>query len=109
MVNLSNLYFFSAKEIECIEPYSVKVNDRYRLTVYTKSGKSYSASYANVKERDSAKTDLIRQIERATTEHEQKVLNRLYLIQNTAERMDKRQLKIWRQLKDLLGIETWEP
>lgn len=104
MIELGRVYSFSAREIECIE--ALNTNGRFRLTVHTKSGKSYSLDYATESARNSAQAAAVRQFERDVSEMEQKILNRLYLIQNTVERTDKRQLRIWRQLKALLGVEA---
>lgn len=106
MVELGRIYSLSAREIECIE--ALNTNGRFRLTVHTKSGKSYSVDYSTEAARNSAHAGAVRQFERDTSELEQKILNRLYLIQHCTERMDKRQLRIWRQLKALLGIEVEE-
>lgn len=104
MVEIGRIYSFSAREIECIE--ASNTGGRFRLTVHMKSGKSYSVDYATENARDLAQAGIIRQFDRDVTELEQKILNRLYLIQNTVERTDKRQLRIWRQLKALLGVEA---
>lgn len=106
MVEIGKLYSFSAREIECIESSNIAGNGRYRLTIHMKSGKSYSVDYANESARDTAHAGVIRQFDRDILEVEQKMLNRLYLIQSIVERTDKRQLRIWRQLKLLLGVKT---
>lgn len=103
MVEIGRVYSLSAREIECIE--ALNTNGRFRLTVHTKSGKSYSVDYSTEAARNSAQAVAVRQYERDVTEMEQKILNRLYLIQGTVERTDKRQLRIWRQLKVLVGIK----
>lgn len=103
MVEIGKLYSFSAREIECIE--AQNTNGQFRLTVHMKSGKSYSANYASEAARDAAQAGIIRQFDRDISEVDQKILNRLYLIQSTVERTDKRQLRIWRQLKALIGIK----
>ena len=104
MVEIGRVYSLSAREIECFE--ALNTNGRFRLTVHTKSGKSYSLDYATESARNSAQAAAVRQFERDVSEMEQKILNRLYLIQGTVERTDKRQLRIWRQLKALLGTEV---
>lgn len=106
MVEIGRIYSFSAREIECIE--ASNTGGRFRLTVHTKSGKSYSVDYSTEAARNLAQAAAVRQHERDVTEMEQKILNRLYLIQGTVERTDKRQLRIWRQLKALLGTEVEE-
>lgn len=104
MVEIGRVYSLSAREIECIE--ALNTNGRFRLTVHTKSGKSYSVDYSTEAARNTAHAGAVRQFERDVLETEQKILNRLYLIQGTVERTDKRQLRIWRQLKALLGTEV---
>lgn len=103
MVEIGKLYSFSAREIECIE--ALNTNGKFRLTIHTKSGKSYSVDYVMESARDIAQAGIIRQFDRDVLDVEQRILNRLYLIQTVVERIDKRQPRIWRQLKALLGIK----
>lgn len=107
MVEIGKLYSVSAREIECIEALNTATG-RFRLTIYTKSGRNYSVDYQNESARDLAQASIIRQYDRDVLETEQKLLNRLYLIQSVVERIDKRQLRIWRQLKSLLGVKMEE-
>ena len=109
MISFDSYYRFSAGDVEYIEAVNATPGDHpYRLTVHFKSGKSVSVGYANKKARDSDRDRMVREIERETRHDAERVLNTLFLIKHTAERIDKRQLKIWRQLKALLGVQTEE-
>ena len=109
MIAFGNYYRFSANDVEYIEASDLTSGDyRHQLRVHFKSGNSCCVGYANAKDRDSDRDRMVREIEREIRYDAERVLNALSLIQYTAERIDKRQLKIWRQLKALLGVQTEE-
>lgn len=107
MVTWSDYYRFNAQEVEAIGT-SEKVSNThpYALTVFLKSGNKFSVSYADEAARRCAMVDLARQIEREMSKTENEIRNRLYLILDSVNRIDKRQLRIWRQLRDLLDIKA---
>lgn len=109
MVVWSDYYRFSAEEVEALG-----VDDKtsgthpYTLTVYLKSGRSFSVSYTDKQSRRAAMLDLSRQIDGEKRWDAEKIHNKLFLLQDSVSRIDKRQLRIWRQLRDLLGLQTEE-
>ena len=109
MVVWSNNYRFSAEEVEAIGTSDSGYGSHpYMLTVYFKSGNKLSISYADMTSRKNAMSDLSRQIDREKRQDTEKIHNVLYLIQDSLNRIDKRQLRIWKQLKDLLGVKVEE-
>ena len=109
MIALDDYYRFSASEVEYIETLKATSGDHpYRLTVNLRSGKSCSVCYATQKCRDEERNRIVREIERETRCDAERVLNALYLVKRTTELIDKRQMKIWRQLKALLGVRVEE-
>ena len=107
MIVWSDYYRFAAEEVEAIGT-SEKTNSThpYVLTVYLKSGNKFSVSYADEAARKGSMGDLVRQIEREKSKIENEIRNKLYLVLDSVNRIDKRQLRIWRQLRDLLGIRV---
>jgi hypothetical protein len=109
MISFSKYYNLSAEDVECIEATTVESADfPYRLTVHLKSGKQHSVSYKDSKSRDTAKLEMVRQVECQKRQESEKVLSMLYTIKYAVERIDRRELRIWRQLRDLLGIRVEE-
>ena len=78
----------------------------YKLTVWLKNGNALSVVYRDKGARDQQCWRLASLIERERNAHNEKVENRLYLIEDAARRMDKRQLKIWKMLNELLTKEV---
>ena len=52
--------------------------------------------------------DLTWQIDREKRQDIDKIHTALYLLQDSINRIDKRQLRIWKQLKELLGVRVEE-
>ena len=109
MVVWSDYYRFSAEDVEALG-----VEDKtsgthpYTLTVYLKSGKSFSVSYMDKQSRRSAMLDLSCQIDSEKRRNAEKIHNALYILRDSVNRIDKRQLRIWQQLKALLGVKVEE-
>lgn len=105
MIAWSKYYNFAAEDVSYLESGTDTGSDYpYRLTVHFKNGKAISVSYQDAKSRDSARADMVRQIERVRREDTEFIMNQLTLLNYAYERIEKRQLRIWRQLKALLGI-----
>lgn len=66
--------------------------------------KAPSVSYQDSKSRDTARNELVRLVDRVRREDTEKILNQLTLLNYSNERIERRQLRIWRQLKALLGL-----
>lgn len=109
MIAFSQYYNFSAEDVECIEVTTVESADfPYRLVVHLKSGKQLSVSYKDSKSRDNAKLEMVRQVERQRRSDLEQIFSLFHSLRYTVERIDKRELRIWRQLRDLLGIRVEE-
>lgn len=106
MVVWSEYYRFSAKEAEAIGT-SEKTGSShpYALTVYLKSGNRFSVSYTDESSRRAAMVDLCRQIDAENRRDAEKIHNALFLLRDSVNRIDKRQLRIWRLLRDLLDLK----
>lgn len=99
MIALSTYFNFSAEDVEYIEATTDNGKDfPHRLTVHTKSGQAFSVSYKDAKSRDTAKAEIVRQVDYQKRQESEKVLSMLYTIKYTVERIDRRGLRIWRQL-----------
>lgn len=109
MIIWSDYYRLSAEEVEAIgTSESADRTHPYILTVYLKSGNKFSVSYIDKKSRQAAMTDLSRQIDSEKRRDAERIQNALFLLQDCANRIDKRQLRIWRQLHNLMGLQTEE-
>lgn len=105
MIAWSKYFHFNAEDVEYIEAIdSTSGEYPYRLTVHLKSGNAPSVSYKDSKSRDTARNELVRLVDRVRHEDTEKILNQLTLLKYSNERIERRQLRIWRQLKALLGI-----
>ena len=109
MINFDNYYRIAEEEIELIEAMNQQSIDYpYVLTVQLKSGKRCSVSYKDSKSRDSMRDNIVIQVENKKLSYAEKIVNRLNIIDYAINRIEKRQLRIWRQLKALLGVSVDE-
>lgn len=110
MIVWSKYYRFPAEEVSCVEATSNNGETKfpYKLTVYLKSGTSFAVSYADEKSRSKDMDSIVRQVDIARRNDYEKLYNQIYLLRDTISRIDKRQLRIWRQLRDLLGVKPME-
>ena len=107
MVTWSEYYRFSAEEVEAIGTTDIGSGTHpFMLTVYFKSGNKLSISYENEKHRKAALIDLARQVDAEKRRDAEKIHIALSILQGGVNRMEKRQLRIWRQLKELLGLKV---
>ena len=98
--------YIAAEEVSYIEAAdSTNPQYPYKLTVWLKSGKSLSVVYRDKGARDQKCGRLASQIERAMYAHNEKTENYLYRIETAVCRIDKRQLRLWKVLKQLLAIQ----
>ena len=105
MVQFDAFYFFAADQVECISAESGSESHPFALVIFLKSGKRLAVNYKTQKERDSAKQIMVNRIESDLRRDREQISNRLYLIDDAVKRIDKRQLRIWRQLKALLHLD----
>lgn len=109
MVQLDGYYCFDATEIAYVRKVTISgVDHPYRLYVGVKGGQEYGVNYATEKMRNDAYTRFVSSIERERREPIERLRWELGLIQSTLKTIDKRQMKIWRQLRNLLDVKVEE-
>lgn len=113
MVEFGGRYYIDPAQVEyigiCDRDGAIIADDHpYDLTVYLLSGKSLGLRYRTKAERDNERRKLVNTIQRERTNYEETMLCKLRLIQSDVSRIDKRQLRVWQQLKKLLGIQPEE-
>ena len=107
MVVWSEHYRFSAEEVEAVGASdSGSETHPFVLTVYFKSGLKMSVSYGDIKSRKAAMLDLSRQIDAEKRRCIEQIHNSLFVLKDSVNRIDRRQLRIWQQLKALLGVKV---
>lgn len=101
-----NGFYFQASEVESVEARPCSTGDGYKaqLTVNMKSGKSYGLRYKDEAERNRVQKWLVADIDRELGKERERTDWYLGQLWDNVRRMDKRQLKIWRQLRDLLKL-----
>lgn len=105
MIAWGKYFHFNAEDVEYIEAIgSTSGEYPYRLTVHLKRGNAPSVYYKDSKSRDTARNELVRLVDRVRHEDTEKILNQLTLLKYSNERIERRQIRIWRQLKALLGL-----
>lgn len=108
MVTLNKYYHFSANEIEYVEFSTVSGDFPYKITVHLKSGAQVSVSYKTENNRDSDRYNLVKQIECEQKRDFERLWNEIYLLKSDVTTLNHRQLRIWRQLRDLLKVKVEE-
>lgn len=108
MVTLSKYYHFSANEIEYIESSTVSGGYPYRIIVRLKSGAQVSVGYRTEDDRKFDRDNLVRQIEFEQKRDFERLWNEMHLLKCDVKALNHRQLRIWRQLRDLLKIKVEE-
>lgn len=109
MISLGKYYHFMAKDVEYVE--ALKVNSvpySYQLTVYFRSGHKLSIAYMKEEDCQAERTRVIRQIEMEQRREKDEVMSSLSILRMTVNRIDSRQLRIWRQLEKLLKVQVKE-
>lgn len=110
MVDFEGYYSFAADQVECVERVTNKDNTTYPFTVYVilKSGRKLGVNYKTQKDADNAKRVIVNRISFALRNDYEQLYNKLYLVEDCVKRIDKRQLRIWRQLRALLHLAVEE-
>lgn len=108
MISLGTYYHFAASEIEFVEVSTVNAEYPYTLTVHLKSGACRSINYKDEKKRNYARDNLIRQIEHERRNDYERLYNAVSLLSHDVKTINGRQLRIWRQLRDLLNLKIEE-
>lgn len=108
MIDFEGYYFFPAEEVASIEVHTTQAEYPFAVTVFLKSGQKHQVNYKDCKSRNDGTRNLRRQIEMELRETRSDVRNAMFLLNNEIKRIDKRQLRIWQQLKKLLNIKGQE-
>lgn len=110
MIDFEGYYHFAPEQVESIDTETRQGESSYpyTLAVYLKSGRKLAVNYPTKKARDNAREVLCRRVETALRQDADRFYSRLYLVEDAVKRIDKRQLRIWRQLKALLQLATNE-
>lgn len=107
MVRFDEYYYFDANEIAFVRKTTASGAEHpYRIFVGIKGGQEYGVNYANEKARNDAYNRLVRDIEQERRQPIEQLRWKLEMINITLKTLDKRQMKIWRQLKELLGLKV---
>lgn len=102
MVNFNGTYI-DGSAILLICPYDTGDKDYpYGLSVELTTGARYAVRYNNRTNRENAKYDLIKGIDRDRRENTEYLLNKTISIESTVNRLEKRQLRIQKLLKEVL-------
>ena len=112
MIEISAFYFIQEEDVEAIiKKENLSQEFPFSLTIQLRSGREYSVSYQSKTSRDSSARQYAQQVERNVRNRDrtiEEIFNRLYLMDDRLRRVDKRGLRIWQQLKTLLGVEVEE-
>ena len=104
-----NSAFISEDMIETIEKRNSGDKDYpYSISVCLRNGKTFSVSYKNESRRNADAFSYAKAVEREKNKELDEILTSLINLKWTINRVDKRQLRIWRQLKALLNLEVDE-
>lgn len=109
MISFGKYYHFMAKDVEYVE--ALKTNSvpySYQLTVYFRSGHNASITYRKEEDCQAERTRVIRQIEMEQRREKDEVMSSRSILSMSANRIDSRQLRIWRQLEKLLKVQVEE-
>lgn len=108
MVDFNGQYF-AVDQINMIECGASGDNGHpYKLTVILRDGTRYSVKYVDEKYRNREAAALARRVENEQRDMMERIYTKLYCLEDTVNRIDKRQLRIWRQLKRLLDLQEDE-
>lgn len=109
MISLGKYYHFMAKDVEYVE--ALKTNSvpySYHLTVYFRRGHKISIAYMKEEDCKAERARIIRKIEMEQRREKDEVMSSLSILHMTINRIDSRQLRIWRQLGKLLKAQVEE-
>lgn len=102
MVNFAGYHYIAATEIAVVSSKTDKETVYpYGISVILKSGKELIVNWKQQNDRDEEYRNLLLQIDRELRQDYEKIYNQLYLLRDSVSRVDKRQLRIWKQLRDL--------
>lgn len=109
MISFGKYYHIMAKDVEYVEVLKVNSDSYpYHLTVYFRSGHKISIAYMKEEDCKAEHARVIRQIEMEQRREKDEVMSSLSILRMTVNRINSRQLRIWRQLGKLLKVQVEE-
>ena len=108
MIDFEGIYSVDAERVEFISMRSGTGEAPYGLFLTMRSGKELGLWYRTEFSRKQGKERIVREIECDRRREELDIQERLTEIMRVVERTEKRQLRIWRQLKELLSVDPVE-
>lgn len=104
MIDFEGCYLISAGQIEYIDTYNEENTGWYGLNVHLLGGRVLTVKYRTKMGRDDGRKRMYQKVEDERRRDAENIENRLYLIEQAIKGVDKRQYKIWKQLKSLLRL-----
>lgn len=108
MIDFEGYYLVPPDQVAYIETRRGSGDAQYGLFLGLTSGKELGVWYRTEEARKAAYAKLARQVESGKRQDTEDILYRLRLIENCINRTDNRTLRIWKQLKRLLHLESEE-
>lgn len=108
MIDFEGYYLVPPDQVAYIETRRGGGDAQYGLFLGLSGGKELGVWYRTEEARKAAYTKLARQIERGKRQDAEDILYRLRLIETCINRTDKRTMRIWKQLQQLLHLESEE-
>lgn len=108
MIDFEGYYLVPPDQVAYIETRRGGGDAQYGLFLGLTSGKELGVWYRTEEARKAAYAKLAQQTERGKRQDTENILYRLRLIEDCINRTDKRTLRIWKQLKQLLHLESEE-
>lgn len=108
MICFGSHYHFFGEDVEYISLTNVGGEYPYKLMVFLRSGRCFSVSYKIPKDAEKERDRLVHGVDTARNAQSQRVLNKLQLLDYSIRTIDRRQLRVLRQLKALLGVTVDE-
>lgn len=104
MIEFEGYYYVSAEQVAYVSMRNGTGETPYGLFLNLENGKELNVWYRTEISRKQAKERIVREIESEKRRDDERILNRLDLIEHAVKGLDKRQFKIWRQLGALLRV-----
>lgn len=109
MIEFGSDSAIAESEIVCIRAeQSGREDYPYRLVARIKNGQEYGVDYKEKKDRDTERRRVVAEIELKNRKSKEATEVKLLQPKNGIERLERRPKRIWRQLKDLLGVKVEE-
>lgn len=108
MIEFGGQYLVNEERIEYIGTRDGTEEYPFCLYIRLKSGQELGVLYRTELLRKQASALLARAIEDEHRDYAERIICRLGVIERKIGTLDKRQMRIWRQLKTLMGVNTEE-